>query len=325
MEYTSSVKAISVLLLACKIIRNDSFSQFLNQLIDDQTKWDKFDNSDDLCFHIAGDRLTNDLSLSLNAENLHSIRACLYHLLKTILQDKNCNDSTFNRKVIQKKYRGYPISHWLYDFKKENLETASRLFSLSNSLNLATTAPYSDAVTNWIWDTILNSVDKLIGLQGNYDLTVEDEVITDDDYSQNLSLLSSRSSSCCNSNNFNAPSLLNCNEVNTPISSSRSSSVLNSSTITTLQNLNSYNGPGRHSKVGTGQNVHYYPPTPHSVNSTFSNRPRLSTGSSTSSVSSRSSASPAFKKSLRSNTRYSPCNNPLVILREASNQSDYFE
>ncbi|GAV50500.1 hypothetical protein ZYGR_0W00260 [Zygosaccharomyces rouxii] len=324
MNYTSSVKAISVLLLACKVIQNDSFSQFLNQLIDNQIKWDKFENLDDLCFHIAGDSLSNDLSLSLNAENFQSIRKCLYYLIKEIFQDKNCDDSMVNQRVILKKYKKYPITHWLYNFRKEHLETESQLTALSNSLNLGTITPYADAMTNWIWESILNSVDKLVGLQRNNDLTEEDELMIDDDFSQDLSLLSSQSSSYVNNNDFNIPPHLNCTDVNTPTTSSTSSSILNPSTPV-FQNLNNYNGTVRHTKAGSGQNFHNFPPTPLSANSTFSNRPRLSTGSSVSSVSPRSSTSDAFKKPLRSNTRHSRGNNHLVILRESSNQSDYFD
>lgn len=325
MKYTSSVKAISVLLLACKIVRNDSFSRFLNELIDDQIKWDHFEVPYDLCFYIAGDSLTNDLSLSLNSGNLQSVKKCLYHLLKETSKDKDSSGSAVNRRVVFKKYGGYPVIYWLDNFKRENLEILSHLISLSDSLDLATTAPYSDTFSNWIWEPILSSVDKLIGLQENYDLMEEDELMLDDEYSPNLSILSSRSSSCFNNNDFNISQYLNFNEFNTPTSSSRSSSILNSSTMSALQNFNSYNGTLRHGKSSGSQNIHYYPPTPHSVNSTFSNRPRLSTGSSASSISTRSSVSPAIKKPVRSVARHSPCNTQLIILREANNHSDYFE
>lgn len=314
MDYSSSVKGISVLLLACKIVRNDSFTNFLNQLIDSKIQWDEFDKNNDLCFHIAGDSLTNDLSLSLNEENLQPIRECLYHLIREISSDKNCDNSMVNQRVILKKYRRLPITDWLGNFRKENFEIVSQLISLSNSLNLATTTPYPDTMKNWILDSILSYVDKLTGLRRDYGLMERDELIFDDDFSQSSSYF----------NDFK-PSQSNCIEGTTQLTSS-ASSIPNPPTPTACKSSNN-NGTVRHTSLGSVQGSQYYPPTPYSANSTFSNRQPLSTGSSISSVSSRSSASPAvfLKKPLRSSTRHSSGNNQLVILKEPSNQSDFFE
>ncbi|CDH13342.1 uncharacterized protein ZBAI_05128 [Zygosaccharomyces bailii ISA1307] len=314
MDYSSSAKAVAVLILASRIQDNSSFLQFINQLLN------QLDGSrDDPCFHIAGDNNTNDLSLSLNAETFDQVRACLYLLVKDVFEDKYCDERSLSKMIILKKYKKWPITAWLSNFRSVNADLASQLNSLTNSLKLANNTPYPETMRMWLEDSIINCVDKLMGLQGTEDLLEEDELLLEDDCSRNLSLFSSHSS--CFTNDFNIP---NCIEgISTPTSSILAPTPSSSNISSRHPSL----GSVQHPHVGV-EHSHVCPPTPYSANSTFSSRPRLSTGSSTSSVSSRSSASPAnlFKKSFRSNnTRYSPINNQLVILRESSNQSELFE
>lgn len=301
MNYTSSAKAVAVLILASRIQGNDSFLHFINQLLNQLGG-----PSDDPCFHIAGDNNTNELLLSFNAETFDQVRSCLYLLVKDVFEDKYCDERSMSQMIILKKYKRWPITAWLSNFKEINADLASQLSSLTNSLKLATNTPYPDTMKVWLEDSILGCVDKLVGFQEPDNVLEEDELMLEDDCSNNLSLFCSNSS--CFTNDFNIRNYI---EGTTPTSS------------LLAPTPSSSNSSIRHPSLGS-----VCPPTPYSANSTFSARPRLSTGSSTSSVSSRSSASPAhlFKKSLRTNnTRYSPVNNQLVILRESSNQSELFE
>lgn len=299
MSHSSPTKAITALLLASRILNLNNFPNFLSQQVA------YCSDIDDLSFHIAGDKITEDVSLTLCKQNVDDIRDCLHLFMKEIFKVPNEKSKEAISATLIRKYKHLPIETWLATYKSENSQAYAQLSSLNDSLHFTRMNPYSTSTNSYLKDSIASRLDEFAGFKNVFKNSVEFELFPE--MNGSFSELPFTPLSSFSSIDVDSPMRW---EISTPVSS-RSSSTLLTSHVRKASLT-----PGSSKLQAT------CPATPSSTGSIFSSRPRLSASSSASSFSLASSSSMANAKFHKMASRRSSRGSILNIRRSMSAQDN---
>lgn len=263
MSHSSSTKAITAVLLASQILNVGNFPDFLRE------SWLYAQDDGDDSFHMFGDQATNDISLSLSKCNVDDIRNCMQLFLNDIFDYPMGGQKESISNTLLRKYKRFPLEQWLNNYRSNNLQLYAHLSSLNESLKLAGLSPYSSSTSSFLRESVCSCLDELAGLKNIYK--------TDSDLNVSPSTKSQLNfSPYTPSSPFSTSDISALNRWNLPTPTSCRSSV----TQLSFHNHSMSFTPG-HTKSCTA-----CPTTPTSANSVFSNAPRLSVTSRSSSFNS---------------------------------------
>lgn len=268
MCHTSSTKAVTALLLASRILHMSNFPEFLSQQVA------YCSDIDDPSFHIAGDRNTDDISLTLCKQNVDNVRSCLHLFLRLVFDVAGESRKNAISGSLFKKYKHLPIETWLLNYKSENSLLYVQLSSLEDSLGFIKRNPYATSTSPYLKDLIALRLDEFAGFKSSVKNKELDISLDKGGFSCELPFTPQTSFS-----SFDLDASRNWEISRTP-TSARSSIALSTPHVRKLSLTPS------NSKLQSN-----FPATPSSSGSIFSSRPRLSTSSSASSFSLSSSSS----------------------------------
>lgn len=295
MGCSSPTKAITALLLASRILNMNNFPDFLNQ------QMAYYSDCEDPSFYIAGDKTTDDISLSLGKQNVDDLRKCLHLFLQDIYGDSCEKNKESLSKTLVRKYKHLPIETWLNRYKSENQQLYSQLSSLNESFIFTKMNPYSTSANSFLKDSIASRLDEFAGFKNIFRTTL------DFDFSPEMGIASGELPftplSSFSSIGINSPTHW---DDSTPIS-------FRSSTAQSTSHIRKASVTSASSKLQAT-----CPTTPSSAGSIFSSRPRLSTSSSASSFSLASTSSITNAKYLKMASRRGSRDSVLNIRRSMS-------
>lgn len=165
---SSSTKAVTAVLLACRILNVGRFSEMLSRLMVCSAE------TEDGGFNIMDDPTTGDVSLTMNKQNTDSVRKCLHVFLKDIFDYRMGPGQESISSTLLRKYKHLSIQAWLTNYRSNNFQIYAQLSSFNDSLKLANVSPYSSASDTFFRESVCSCLDEIAGFKNicktNYDL-----------------------------------------------------------------------------------------------------------------------------------------------------------